>query len=187
MRWLWPDGFVGDDPASRRNARWLALALALIALIALIPAAAMSQGTLLQAGPTTQGHAPAYINLGQTGSQAVVLDSGPASGGGSGLGLSELNITARGTGSAPFVGQGTGPNGEVACILDAPANSTSGYHYLCFSANVLSGGLISYGAAGTATPQTLNFNFNGTAIAPVTCSGTPSSSFATVNGIVTHC
>ncbi len=138
-------------------------------LIALLPSVAFAQGALLQAGPTTQGHTPSYANQGQTGSQAVVQDSGPAGGGGAGLGLSELNLTARGTGAAPFVGQGTGPNGEIFCVQDAPTNNTAGYHYLCFSANVLSGGLITYGAGGTATPQALNFNINGTTVAPVTC------------------
>jgi hypothetical protein len=33
----------------------------------------------------------------------------------------------------------------------------------------------------------LNFNINGTTVAPVSCSGTPTSSFASINGIVTHC
>jgi hypothetical protein len=159
----------------------------LIFAIAMVPAAALAQGALLQAGPTTQGHAPSYANQGQTGSQAVVQDSGPAGGGGAGLGISELNLTARGTGTAPFIGQGTGPNGEIFCILDAPSNTAGGYHYLCFSANVSSGGLISYGAQGAATPQALNFLINGTSVAPVTCSGSPTSSFATINGIVTHC
>jgi hypothetical protein len=159
----------------------------LIFAIVMAPAAALAQGALLQAGPTTQGHAPSYANQGQTGSQAVVQDSGPAGGGGAGLGISELNLTARGTGSAPFIGQGTGPNGEIFCILDAPSNTSGGYHYLCFSANVSSGGLISYGAQGAATPQALNFLINGTSVAPVTCSGSPTSSFATINGIVTHC
>jgi hypothetical protein len=154
-------------------------------ILALWPAVALAQSTLLQAGPTTQGHTPSYANQGT--SQAVVQDSGPAGGGGAGLGLSELNLTARGTGSAPYVGQGTGPNGEIFCIQDAPTTNTNGYHYLCFSANVSSGGLISYGYGGAASPQTLNFNVNGTTIAPVTCSGTPTSSFATINGIVTHC
>ena len=160
---------------------------ALILLGAMAPVAAFGQGALLQAGPTTQGHAPAYANQGGSGSQAVVLDSGPAGGGGPGLGLGELNLTARGTGAAPYVGQGTGPLGTIFCIQDAPTTNSAGYHYLCFSANVSSGGLISYGAGGVASPQTLNFNINGTAVAPVTCSGTPTSSFATVNGIVTHC
>ena len=161
--------------------------LALIALFALAPAPALAQSTILQAGPATQGHAPCYANPAQTGSQVVVLDCGPAGGGGAGVGMGELNITARGTGTAPFIGQGTGALGTIFCIQDAPTNNAGGYHYLCFSANVASGGLITYGAGGAASPQTLNFNINGTAVAPVTCSGTPTSSFASINGIVTHC
>ena len=135
---------------------------ALIAALMLAPTAALAQSTLLQGGPTTQGHAPAYANQGNTGSQAVVLDSGPAGGGGPGLGLSELNLTARGTGTAPFVGQGTGPNGEIFCIQDAPTTNAAGYHSLCFSANVANGALLSYGAGGTASTQPLNFKINGT-------------------------
>jgi hypothetical protein len=157
-------------------------------LIVIAPAAALAQGVLQQAGPGTQGHVPAYANPAQTGSQPVVIDSGPASGGGPGIGLSELNVTARGTGAAPFAGQGTGAQGTIVCFQDAPSNAVGGYHWLCFSANVSGNGLISYGAAGVATPGTLNFNVNGTAIAPVTCpTGSPTSSFAAINGIVTHC
>jgi hypothetical protein len=153
----------------------------------LLATAALAQGVLQQAGPATQGHVPAYANPAQTGSLPVVTDGGPAGGGGPGVGLSELNITARGTGTAPFAGQGTGPNGETSCILDAPTTNPTGYHYLCFSANIGGDGIISYGAAGTATPGVLDFIINGVTITPVTCSGTPTSSFATVNGIVTHC
>lgn len=159
----------------------------IVVLAVLMPAAALAQGALLQAGPTTQGHTPSYANQGGVGAQPVVQDSGPASGGGPGLGLNELNITARGTGSAPFDAQGTGPLGTIFCIQDAPTTNSAGYHYLCFSASVSSGGLITYGAGGMATPQTLNFNINGTAVAPVTCSGAPTAGFATINGIVTHC
>jgi hypothetical protein len=159
----------------------------LIFAIAMAPASALAQGAILQAGSATQGHVPAYANPAQTGSQAVVLDSGGAGGGAAGVGVSELNITARGTGSPPFDAQGSGPQGTVFCVQDGPTNNTTGYHYLCFSANVSSGGLISYGAGGVAAQQPLNFNINGTAVAPVTCSGSPTSSFATVNGIVTHC
>ena len=183
MRWLWPDGLIGDDPISWRNAGWLALALAIVAF----PALALAQGSLLQAGPTTQGHTPSYANQGGAGSQAVVQDSGPAGGGGAGLGLSELNLTARGSGASPFIGQGTGPLGTIFCIQDAPTSGPNGYHYLCFSANVSGAGLITYGAGGVASPQVLNFNINGTTVAPVSCSGSPTSSFATINGIVTHC
>lgn len=34
-RWWWPDGFVGDDPTSKRNARWLGWMLAIAILIML--------------------------------------------------------------------------------------------------------------------------------------------------------
>ena len=68
-------------------------------LIALLPASALAQSSIIQAGPTTPGHAPAYANQGQVGSQPVIQDSGPAGGGAGSIGLSELNITARGTGS----------------------------------------------------------------------------------------
>lgn len=137
-------------------ARWILA----FALVLAIPACAEAQSTLLQGGPTTPGRAPMYLNSGS--SQAVVQDSGPAGGGGPGLGLSELGVTARGTGTAPYVGQGTGPNGENICDQDAPTTNPSGYHYLCLSANVASGGLISYGAAGSAAQQPLNMKINGT-------------------------
>jgi hypothetical protein len=179
LRWCWPDGFIGDDPTSKRNARWLGFFIALYLLLAFGTAACFAQGVILQAGPATQGHAPAYANPSQAGSQAVVLDSGPAGGGGPGVGLSELNVTARGA--------GTGPNGEVACIQDAPTNSPTGYHYLCLSGGVSGNGVISYGAGGTATPGILIFIINGVLVTPVSCTGTPTSSFAAVNGIVTHC
>jgi hypothetical protein len=92
----------------------LRIILALLALI-LAPAFAMAQGALLQGDATTLGHAPMYITQG-TG-QTVVQDSGGAGGGGNGVGLSELGLTARGTGTAPYSGQGTGPLGTNFCEL----------------------------------------------------------------------
>lgn len=121
---------------------------------------AKSQSTLLQAGSSTAGHAPMYV--GSSASQVTVQDSGPASGGSAGVGLRELNVTARGTGTAPYAGQGTGPNGEIVCFNDAPTNNSTGYHSLCFSANAQGGGLISYGANGAASALSLNFLVNGT-------------------------
>lgn len=99
-----------------------------------------------------------YSNSG--GSQPVIQDSGPAGGGQPGLGISELLLTARGTGTPPYVGQGTGPNGENFCNYDAPITNATGYHYLCMSPNV-NGGVISYGAGGAATALGLNFIVNG--------------------------
>lgn len=128
-------------------------------LLCILNASALAQSTLLQGGPTTPGHAPMYV--GQGSGQAVVQDSGPASGGAIGLGLSELLLTARGTGSAPHVGQGTGPLGTNFCGYDGPITNATGYHYLCFSANAQGGGLITYGAGGGASALPLNINING--------------------------
>lgn len=138
-----------------RSLRWM-----IAAAFALLPSVALAQSTLLQGGSWSTGRIPMYV--GQTGGQVIVQDSGPASGGGPGIGISEWNVTARGTGTAPYAGQGTGPNGEVACIFDAPATNSTGTHSLCFSANVSSGGLISYQANGAASSFPLNFKVNGT-------------------------
>jgi len=132
----------------------------LITLIAvLLPVQAWSQATVLQGGTWSPGRAPAYSSSG--GAQPIVQDSGPAGGNTTGQGLKELNITARGTGTAPYAGQGTGPNGEVFCIQDAVSTNAAGYHYLCLSANVSSSGLISFGSAGGASALPLTLKVNG--------------------------
>lgn len=156
----------------------------LLALIALAGQAG-AQAPILQGGPWSFGHLPIYGNPGSA--QPSVFDSGPARGAGIGQGISELNLQATGTGSPPFAGQGTGPFGTVACLYDGPITSAAGYHYLCLSPNAQGGGLIAYGAGGAATQLPLNFNVNGTAIAPVSCSGAPTSGFIVTSGIVTHC
>ena len=161
-----------------RRSILLALILALSA-----PSVAFAQNTVLQGGPWQGGHLGSY---GISNSQPVLIDAGSAQG--SGYGVSELAIIARGTGLAPYVGQGTGPFGSVSCLYDGPITSAAGYHWLCFSPNATGNiGLISYGASGGAAALPLQWNINGVAIVPVSCSGTPSSSFAAVNGIVTHC
>lgn len=137
--------------------RLLRAVLALISMV--VCSAAFGQGSILQGGAWTPGHAPMYVGSGS--SQAVVQDSGPAGGGGESLGLSELLLTARGTGTAPYAGQGTGPFGTNNCDYDAPTNNPTGYHYLCFSANAQGGGLVAYGAGGTATSLPFNFIVNG--------------------------
>ena len=73
------------------------LGLALLAFTA--PQGAWAQSTVVQGGSWTTGHAPAYNRTG--GSQPIVIDSGPAGGNTTGQGISELNVTARGTGTAP--------------------------------------------------------------------------------------
>lgn len=132
---------------------------AVLLLLSAVPA--FGQGALLQGGPWAPGHAPMYVGSGS--GQAIVQDSGPASGGPIGVGLSELGLTARGTGTPPYAGQGTGPFGANVCDYDAPINNATGYHFLCLSANAQGGGLLAYGAGGIAAPLPFNFNINGAA------------------------
>lgn len=142
------------------------------ALLALFPSLAWGQASLLQGGPWTPGHVPQYV--GQGSQQPVVSDGGSAAGGAIGANASEIGIVARGTGTAPFSGQGSGPFGSINCLYDAPINNAAGYHFLCLSPNATGGNaLISYGAGGTAAPAALNFNINGTTYAfPASGSGT---------------
>lgn len=146
---------------------------------------AHAQNAILQGGTWQPGHLGIY---GISNSQPVMLDAGPAQGGGNGTGVGEIAVTARGTGLPPYVGQGTGPFGSVSCLYDGPITSAAGYHWLCFSPNATGNvGLISFGASGGAANIPLNWNINGASIVPVSCSGSPTSSFAAINGIVTHC
>ncbi len=164
-----------------------ALAHILLAAAAFIApaAAAYGQSAILQGGGYTLGHVPAYVSQ---GGQPIVVDGGPARGGTVGTGISELGMIARGTGTAPYSGMGTGAFGSIFCTYDAPIDNATGYHWLCLSPNATGGtAMISTGAVGAASPIGLTFNIDGTSIVGVTCSGTPSSSFASVNGIVTHC
>ena len=126
---------------------------ALCALL-LASASAWGQGSVLQAGPPTGGHAPMYTPGGSY--QTVIQDSGPASGGKAGLGLSEL----LGVSQAPTVSSGTGPLGTHACWYSAPVTSGA-YYYLCFDPNAQGGGLIAYGNAGTAPQLPFQFFING--------------------------
>lgn len=132
--------------------------------LGLAPAAAFAQGALLQGGPTTAGHSPMYV---QTGSgQAVVQDSGPASGGPVGMGLSELLITSRSPNNIyPSANTGSGPLNTHLCMYDAPNNNATGYHYLCFDPNAQGGALVTYGSAGGATALPLSFVVNGSSYA----------------------
>lgn len=120
---------------------------------------AQAQSPVLQGGSYAYARVPMYAQTG--GSQAYVIDSGPASGG-TNLGLSELLMMARGTGAAPFVGQGSGPLGTTFCQYDGPLSGAN--HYLCSSANGTGGANIVYGAQNGATPQPLIYNINGTPI-----------------------
>lgn len=146
--------------------------LAGLAFSLALPAMAWGQASILQGGPWTPGHVPQYV--GQGSQQPVVIDGGAAAGGAIGANASEIGIVARGTGSAPYSAQGSGPFGSIDCLYDAPINNATGYHFLCLSPNSTgNNALVSYGAGGTATPGALNFNINGTTYAfPASGTGT---------------
>ena len=160
------------DDARRALSALVKPILTLFLLLA--PSFAFAQGALIQGGPWVSGHVPVYV--GQGGSQAVAQDGGPAGGGGTGVGASEFALTARGTGTAPYAGQGTGPYGTNLCDYDAPTSNPSGYHYFCWSANAQGGGLIAYGAGGGASALPLQFVVNGTV------TGLPTVTVPTVAG-----
>lgn len=134
-------------------------------LIALLPMQAWSQASVLQGGSWSSGNVPVYSSSG-SGVQPIIQNSG--SPGGASAGIKELSIIARGTGTAPFVSQGTGQYNTIVQIQDAPSANSTGFHALSFSANTAgggaqAGGLIAYNAYGGATPLPLYLNVNGTA------------------------
>lgn len=141
---------------SRRLLRSLRLSSALLCLL---PGVALGQASVLQGGAWTAGHVPIYA-AGGSSSQPVVIDSGTAGTTTTGQGVSELNITARCT-TPPCAGTGTGPDGTIFTINDAVSTNSTGGHRLAFSANALGGGLLEYGAFGTATALPFNFKVNG--------------------------
>lgn len=142
---------------------------------------ASAQSTLLQGGPISPGRVPMYVNSGN--SQPIVQDSGPASGGSTGIGLAELGLTIRGIGAPPYANAGDGPNGENFCDYDGPNTSAAGYHYLCMSPNAQGGGLISYGAVGTAAQLPLQFLINGQLETPAVTSGYTAGDFLCFNSV----
>jgi hypothetical protein len=132
------------------------LVLATLALAA----PAFAQQSILLSGTTVPGHTMLFNNGG--GYNPVAQDAGAAGGGAAGVGLSELNITARCTAGTLCASDGTGPNAEHFCIQDAPTTSTVGYHDLCFDANANGGnGLISFTALNGATAEPLTILVNG--------------------------
>ena len=158
-------------------------ALRTLALVfTLLPSLAWGQAAILQGGPWTAGHMPMYSGPG--GGTPVVQDGGSAAGGSAGVGLSEIGITARGTGTAPYAQQGTGPYGTNFCNYDAPTTNATGYHYFCMSPNAQGGGLIAYGAGGGAAALPFNFMINGTTYAfPFSTSGVVGPSTTTVGNL----
>lgn len=146
---------------------------------------ALAQSSVLQGGPWAPGHVPAYSGP-QGGWQPVVQDGGPAAGGPQGTGISEVGLIARGTGTPPFIGQGTGPFGTNFCDYDAPTNNPTGYHFLCWSANAASGGLIAYGPGGVAAALPLRLNLNGTVYEfPFNIGGIGGPTTSTIGNVVT--
>ena len=133
------------------------------ALLLALGGVSHAQQSVVQGGPLTFGHAPMYIAA--PGGRAMVGDSGGAAGGPIGTGLAELGLTARGTGTPPYVGQGTGPLGAVDCEYDAPTNNATGYHFLCFSPDDLingsHGAFLIYGGGGGAASLPLYIDVNG--------------------------
>lgn len=127
---------------SRRGQIWLyslALAFVLIGLIAAITRAFAQGGPLQQGGAITPGHVARFVTNG------VVGDGGSAQNGT----VTEIGITGQGT---PF------------CLNDAA--TTGPFHQLCFGANSLGGGLISFEA------------YNGAPVTPLMCN---------INGVQTEC
>lgn len=134
--------------------RWL---LSLLAVL-FIPVQGWGQTTVLQGGSWTAGRLPMYSASGG-GTQPTVQQSAPASGGAQSI--SEISLIARGSGSAPYVGRGTGYLGSIFCLYDGP--TTGAYHQLCLSPNATgSQGLISYNAFNGAANQSFNMVLNGT-------------------------
>jgi hypothetical protein len=151
----------------------------------LAPALAFGQAALLQSGSWTAGHLPMFASQGL--SQPIVIDSGPAGGGGNGYGVSELLLVARGAGTAPYAGQGTGPLGSTFCSYDAPITNSTGYHYICMSPNSTTGGaVITTGAGGAASPLGFSFVVNGTSYAfPFSSAGITGPGSSTVGHLAT--
>jgi hypothetical protein len=86
-----------------------------------------------------------------------------------GLACAQL-VTALPSASTPLTGS------EVLYIIQSGVNK-----------QVYVSSLPSYSTAPTFTALTVSGSITSSGSAGVTCSGTPSSSFATINGIVTHC
>ena len=146
----------------------------------LVSSQAWAQSAVLQGGTWTGGHLAQYGN--NTGSQPVIIDSGGAGGGNSGVNPSELGITVRNPANVyPAANVGNGPNYGNFCIYDAPISNSTGYHYLCFAVNSGGAGLIEYGANGGAAQQPLQLNLNGATTSLQTTQGYTIGTLPTCN------
>ena len=170
----------GRQTYTQANGETMITFRSIIVALLFFPTVAFGQSAVSQAGPPSAGHAPMYLN--SSGGQTFVQDSGAARGGANGVGLSELLLSARGTGMPPYAGQGTGPYGTNFCDYDAPITNATGYHFLCLSANANGGGLLAVGYSGGASPLPFSFNLNGASYQfPFTIGGIVGPSTTTIN------
>ncbi len=113
-----------------------------VALLLSLSSVCWAQSPVSQSGGVIKNHAAKWQTKG------VVSDAGPASGGNANVGISEL----------PIVGLG-----KTLCLYDAPTTNALGYHQLCLAANDGGNATISLTSGGSAIPNSLDININGTA------------------------
>jgi hypothetical protein len=111
-----------------------------------------------QSGGVTPGHAAMWTTTG------IIQDAGPATQG-------------------KLTGIGTAQSGPSICANSGPV--TGPYNQLCLGTSQTGGGVLSFNNFGGGTGG-FSITSNGSPLG-VSCSGTPTSSFTSVNGIVTHC
>jgi hypothetical protein len=138
----------------------------LFLLLCLLPSLALAQ-PVQQSGTITPGHPVMWTTTG------VVQDAGaPSNGKLTGLGITSSNLSS-------------------FCINNGPQSAA--YSAMCFGINssTASVSVTAFGGASlpafTLPSVVLSGTVKSGSSVGVTCSGTPTSSFATVNGIVTHC
>lgn len=133
----------------------------LLALVALLAGCGVAKAQVMQSGAITPQHLTMWA------ANNVALDAGGAARLAQGLQPFEIGIVAPPNGSGnpfPATASGGGPNGEIACLYDAPLGQAG--HYLCFSPNLGSNtASIDFGSIGGGTVGSLQFIVNGTKIA----------------------
>jgi hypothetical protein len=136
--------------------------LIIVALLSCIYTVFSQTGqSVLQSGSVTPGHVVQWTTDG------TIQDAGTAATGT----LTSIGVTA----SGPAICQ----NSDV--------QTAAGWQRICLSVTTAGGAQITVQNFGTASALPLTFSVNGVTITPVSCSGSPTGSFASVNGIVTHC
>lgn len=153
-------------------------------------------GFAYAAGGTGTGNGYALLGTNGNGEASINLNTN------GGAGNSNLRITALGTGTVLFGNAASG--GIVAQVVSNSTTTTSGYVSLSTSAG---DAVVAVGNGNGATNANLQLNALGTGrvisdtdfdlatskiyraqgTAGVSCSGSPTASFASIGGIVTHC